>query len=327
MALKLIVVIGATGTQGGSVVDTFLNEPGWTIRGLTRNTSSRASQALTAKGVEMVSANLDDVPSLVTAFQGAHAIFSVTDFWNGFRNPENKSKLAPGQTMMEWAHDYELQQGKNVFTAAAQTHTLERLVFSALPYVTKWSKGKYTHVYHFDAEGRAVEYARSTYPELMQKTSVIQLGIYLTNILWMPHYQPHKNADGVYVFRTKMAADRKIPLVATREDTGPLTKALVNVDGGKTLLAYRELITLDEFADTWGRALGVKTKYVPTGPGEVWVPIPELQEDIEECADYITEFGYEGGDPSVVHPKDLGVPINLGTVEEWIKKQDWSAVM
>ena len=73
----------------------------------------------------MVAGNLDDVPSLIAAFQGAHAIFSVTDFWTGFRNPENKSKLAPGQTMMEWAHGYELQQGKNVFTAAAQTHTLD----------------------------------------------------------------------------------------------------------------------------------------------------------------------------------------------------------
>ena len=105
-----------------------------------------------------------------------------------------------------------------------------------------------------------------------------------------------------------MVADRKVPLIATSEDTGPLTQALVNVDGGRTLLAYRELITLDEFAETWGRALGVKAKYVATGPGEVWVAIPELQEDIEECGDFITEFGFEGGDPSVVHPKDVSSP-------------------
>jgi hypothetical protein len=102
-----------------------------------------------------------------------------------------------------------------------------------------------------------------------------------------------------------MAADRKVPLIATSEDTGPLTKALVNVDGGKTLLAYRGLITMDEFAETWGRALGVKAQYVATSPGEVWVAIPELQEDIEECANFISEFGFEGGDPSVVQPKDV----------------------
>lgn len=81
-----------------------------------------------------------------------------------------------------------------------------------------------------------------------------------------------------------------MPVIATCEDTGHLTKALINVDGGKTILAYRELITLDEFAETWGRALGVKAKYVATSLDEVWVVISKLQEDIEECADFISEF-------------------------------------
>lgn len=192
MADKLICIVGATGTQGGSVVSTFLKERGWKIRGLTRNRNSPAAQALSAKGIEMVDANLDDVDSLVAAFHGAHAIFSVLDFWTGFREPANEAQLKPGQNMLEWAHDYELQQGKNVLNAANKTVDLERLVFSALSYVTKWSKGKYKHVYHFDAEGRAVEYGHSHYPGLMKKTSVIQLGMYLTNMLWMPHYQPKR---------------------------------------------------------------------------------------------------------------------------------------
>lgn len=192
MTSKLIVVIGATGTQGGSVVDTFLKEPGWTVRGLTRNPSSPAAHALKARGVDVVAADLDDVSSLLAAFEGAHTVFSVTDFWNGFRNPASRSKLAPGQNLLEWAHDYELQQGKNVFAAAAQTQGLERLVYSALSYTTKWSGGKYTHVYHYDSEGRAVEYAHSQYPDLMKKTSVVQIGMYLTNMLYMPHYQPKK---------------------------------------------------------------------------------------------------------------------------------------
>jgi hypothetical protein len=103
----------------------------------------------------MVNADLDDVTSLTTAFQGAYAIFSVLDFWTGFFNPANESKVKAGQTMLEWAHDYELQQGKNVFAAAAQTQGLERLIFSALSYATKWSGGKYKHIYLFDAEGKS----------------------------------------------------------------------------------------------------------------------------------------------------------------------------
>ncbi|EXJ79100.1 hypothetical protein A1O3_08601 [Capronia epimyces CBS 606.96] len=325
---KLLVVIGATGTQGGSVVETFLQEPGWTIRGLTRNPGSAAAQALQARGVEMVAADVDDVASLLAAFAGAHTIFSMTDFWTGFFNPANQAKLAPGQTLMEWAHDYELQQGKNILAAANQTPGLQRLIYSALSYASKWSRGKYTHVYHYDAEGRAVDYATSHYPELMEKTSVIQIGMYLTNTLWMSHYQPKKDQNGVYVFSNKFPANCKVPLIAPRDDTGPFVKALVSLDPGKNLLAYRETLTFAEYADVWGRVLGVKTKYVALGPDEPWGALPDtIKLDIEEGVGYFTEFGADGGDPSVVHPKDLGVPIDLGTVADWIGKQDWSAVL
>lgn len=94
-------------------------------------------------------------------------------------------------------------------------------------------------------------------------------------------------------------------MIATDEDTGPLTLALLSVDPGKNLLAFRELITLEEFVTIWGQVNGVKTRYEATAPDEVWVDIPELRQDIEECADYIAEFGYDGGDPSVVYPKDV----------------------
>lgn len=79
------------------MVETFLKEPGWTTLGLTRNTSGPGAQTLKARGVDIVAANLDHLPSLIAAFEGAHTIFSMTDFWTGFFNPANRSKLAPGQ--------------------------------------------------------------------------------------------------------------------------------------------------------------------------------------------------------------------------------------
>lgn len=197
MAEKLIVIIGATGIQGGSVVDTLLQDKSWKIRGLTRNVDGQAARELEAKGVQVVAADTTDKSSLLAAFKGAHSIFGMTDFWVGFRDPRSKEKLQPGQTLLEWAHDYDLEQGKNIFAAASETVGLQRLVFSALPYSSKWSKGRYTHVYHFDAGARAVEFAQAHYPELMKKTSLIQLGMYLTNTLIMPQYQPKKDEKGV----------------------------------------------------------------------------------------------------------------------------------
>jgi uncharacterized protein YbjT (DUF2867 family) len=41
---RLIVVVGATGKQGGSVVNALIKSNQWTIRGLTRNVSSKTSQ-------------------------------------------------------------------------------------------------------------------------------------------------------------------------------------------------------------------------------------------------------------------------------------------
>lgn len=80
MSKKLIVVVGATGNQGGSVARRFL-AAGYQVRGLTRNTTSPAATALTSAGIKMVHADLDDVQSLKETFRGANAIFSVTNYW------------------------------------------------------------------------------------------------------------------------------------------------------------------------------------------------------------------------------------------------------
>lgn len=193
MALtKLIVVVGATGNQGGSVADAFLSAPGWRVRALTRNTSSAKSQALAARGAEVVRADMDDPSTLEQAFRGANAIFAVSDFWGLYGDPANKDKPKPGQPLNVWAADYEVQQQKNVIDAASKVETLERFVFSSLSNATKWSKGKYTHVYHFDSKARAEDYGKETYPDLWAKTSIYQAGFFLSNFVGNPILQPVK---------------------------------------------------------------------------------------------------------------------------------------
>lgn len=208
---KLLVVLGATGTQGGSVVDTFLAEPGWTIRGVTRNASSAAAQKLQARGVEVTTANLDKPASLVAAFKGAYAIFSVTDFWGMYGALAMQGGATPtGEPANVYAGKLEEQQGKNVFDAAAQTEGLQRLVFSSLSNATRWSRGQYTHVYHFDSKARAADYGRAQYPELWKKTSVLQVGFYLNNILLSPFMKPVKVGSPRSFFR---AAGRSLTRV------------------------------------------------------------------------------------------------------------------
>lgn len=124
---KLIVVFGATGTQGGSVVRSLLQDPQFSVRAITRDIHKPSALALKAKGCEVVSvrttfllislpgslidfdnrcadlnfqANLNDKNSLVSALKDAYGAFAVTNFW------EQSSAEA------------ETAQGKNVADAA-----------------------------------------------------------------------------------------------------------------------------------------------------------------------------------------------------------------
>lgn len=55
---KVLVVFGATGLQGGSIVEQILSDPKassqFSIRGITRDPTKPAAKALTAKGVDCV---------------------------------------------------------------------------------------------------------------------------------------------------------------------------------------------------------------------------------------------------------------------------------
>jgi len=79
---KLLVVFGATGNQGGSVVDFVLNHPElskqFKVRGITRDLTKPAAEALKQKGVEVVAADVNDEESLKRALEGANAVFATT---------------------------------------------------------------------------------------------------------------------------------------------------------------------------------------------------------------------------------------------------------
>ena len=55
MASKPIVVVtGATGQQGGGVVDALLDDGKWTVRAITRSPDSEKAKALSQRGVEVI---------------------------------------------------------------------------------------------------------------------------------------------------------------------------------------------------------------------------------------------------------------------------------
>lgn len=200
---KLVIVIGITGNQGGSVANTFLQDPGWRIRGLSRDTNSEASQALSVKGVEMVKADLHDPESLKDAFKGANLVFSVTDFWTPYYNPVHQARAKElGKSIGRYAYELELEQGRNIADAVArEVEGLDNVGFvaSTLSHAGRSSKGRYKELWHFDSKADVFpDYVEDKYPELAKKTSYLHTGYYYFSWKYLPSWFT-KVCDGLRV--------------------------------------------------------------------------------------------------------------------------------
>ncbi|OQO10009.1 hypothetical protein B0A48_04364 [Cryoendolithus antarcticus] len=69
MAAKSILVTGATGKQGGSVIAALANNAAFTLLAVTRNATSPSASKLTSQGsnIKLVQGDMDDVPALFRA--------------------------------------------------------------------------------------------------------------------------------------------------------------------------------------------------------------------------------------------------------------------
>ncbi len=85
---KLLVVVGASGVRGSSVVRGLLTNPGlfsqFSIRGLLRDPVKAEEKAQYPNFIEWAKADVNDLESLQKAFDGAHTVFGVTDYWQVF---------------------------------------------------------------------------------------------------------------------------------------------------------------------------------------------------------------------------------------------------
>lgn len=167
---KLLVVVGATGGQGGSVIKTLLKNPEWRLRGITRDLNGAEAKRLAAQGVEMVAADLDDFASIQTAFAGAHAIYAVTNY------PGLLSKIG----VIEEARVQEQAQGTNMARAASEVPELEHYIWSTLP-DSELISGRKWYIPHFCGKGRIDTYIKEDLRALFNKTTRVSLPLYGDN--------------------------------------------------------------------------------------------------------------------------------------------------
>jgi uncharacterized protein YbjT (DUF2867 family) len=76
-----VLVAGATGRQGGAVVEHLLRA-GIPVRALCRDPSSAKAKRLSDQGVAVVAGDLNRPASLDPALDGAGGVFSVQNYWD-----------------------------------------------------------------------------------------------------------------------------------------------------------------------------------------------------------------------------------------------------
>src|SRR5436190_8799147 len=118
---KIIAVVGATGAQGGGLVNAILRDQSgeFAVRAITRDVSSDKAKELAALGAEVVAADVDDVDSLRRAFEGAYGAFCVTFYWAHF-SPEK-----------------EIENARNM-AIAARDAGLKHVIWSTLEDTRNW---------------------------------------------------------------------------------------------------------------------------------------------------------------------------------------------
>src|SRR4028118_1512264 len=94
-AERLILVCGATGSQGGAVARSLLDR-GFRVRALTRDPHKPEAEALADRGAEVVRGDMEDRPSVDRALRGAHGVFSVQNFWEAGYDREVRQGKAGG---------------------------------------------------------------------------------------------------------------------------------------------------------------------------------------------------------------------------------------
>ncbi|KJZ78508.1 hypothetical protein HIM_01899 [Hirsutella minnesotensis 3608] len=304
---KIACVVGSTGNQGGSVARRFL-QAGFRVRAITRDPSSAAAAQLAAEGAQLVTADLGNVSSLVSAFDQANVIFSVTNYWEPFFRPDCRdAALAKGISCRQYAGEIERQQGKNIADAAASTvgslHPNGFLV-STLSHAEKCSGGRLTDLYHFDAKADVFpDYVQQRHPALAAKMSCIHTGYFFTSFNILPLVPESANVpreqrdDGSVEMAFPTSPQKAVPHLDPSSDMGNFVYAVYQLPPGEAYMAAGTTCTWPEFVATWGRISGYAARYRQVAPEELiaLTDDPETGREVAPMFSYSSDPGYDGG--------------------------------
>ncbi len=231
---KSILIVGATGAQGGSVARRLLSSGGYAVRCMTRNPDSEAATRLRAAGADIVGGDLDDKASLDAAIAGCRCVFGVTNYWEHFER--------------------EYEQGKTLVDAVAAAG-VDHFILSSLPGALKMTNGE-LGVPHMDIKARLEDYARG----LKLAATYVHVAFYYENFLTA--FPPRREPGGSFTFGFPQD---DVPLACVDvEDLGGVVAAILargDEFKGRTVGVVGDEQPVTSYAATMSSVTGVRIEY------------------------------------------------------------------
>ena len=307
---KVLTVFGATGNHGGSVIATVLSNSKlsseFKIRGITRDPSKANAKKLAQQGVEMVSADMNDLDTLKSAISGSYAVFAVTNYW------ETMSKAT------------EVQQGKNI-ADLSKAGGVKHLIWSSLPHVAKMTNGELPHVDHFDGKADVEEYIESIKGGSDMLASYWMPGFFMSNLKGM--IQPD-GSTGVPTMAMPWDLEKtQVALLDAATDTGKFVAGLLLADpksvDGFRVHGVSEWNTPKEIVETLSKTSGTKVEFkeVSGEDYESYLPKP-IAEEMKENMLLVRDWSYfgKGTEKKQAESNKILGDMKLTTWEEFVKQ-------
>ncbi len=285
-----VLVIGATGQQGGATARQLL-EQGRAVRALVRNPDSPAAGALRQAGAGLAVGDLDDPASLRAAMEGVHGVFLVLAMMAGPR-------ISPEGVIAEE------RRGKAV-AGLAQESGVGHLVYSSINGADARSGIPY-----YESKARIEEHIHA-------------LGIpatILRPVFFMDNFATYNRPvlqDGEIVVGLAVRPELPVQLISVR-DIGAFAAIAFGRPGqflGRTVDIAGDILTPPQIAEAFGRACGLPARFRQT-------PIEQVRAFDTQLAQMFSFFND--------HPSELtDLPAlraehpDLMRLETWLRATEW----
>jgi uncharacterized protein YbjT (DUF2867 family) len=254
MASRTVLVTGATGKQGGSLINELKGKD-FTLRAMTRKPESETARKLAVHGVDVVAGDLDDEASLRRALDGAWGVFAVQNTW-------------------EAGVEREEEQGKRLARLAREAGVQHYV------YASVGSAHRHTGIPHFDNKARVEDTVRS----LGFPSYFISRPVFFMENLTSPWFL---NGDAIY---SALNPDTQLQMIAVADIGKYAARAFVDAEKlrNREIDIAGDAKSMAETADIFSRAFGRKITYVQIPIAEV----RKNSEDFAIMLEWFERVGY-----------------------------------